>query len=350
MSNLNWDQIVPKLKEALYDHEIKWRVNRVSKYNNKEFAHIIPYVSKTFIQDRLDNVVGPQNWNVEYRPIGEKGITCGISIREPNTDDWVCKWDGAEEASDDNSTKNDNATKTGCTNAFKRAANAWGIARELLDIGEKRVEVQNQGKIYVKGSFKQNGNKIDIQGKCNPPRLNPKQNNQSGNTGYQSGSQYNNQSNKQESNTNQSPQGQQNTNNNQNNQSQGISRDEILQHVQYQLKQLDTVSVNRLNFLLSLFKNANPNTQLKNIEDINVNATWDELKNFYSVLKPVAKVVAVANKLSFSHNEVLSYIKIIKPQENIQSFYDCFNILDEENLEDISNYIVECVNKDSATA
>lgn len=88
----------------------------------------LPYVTNRAIQERLDTVVGPENWKNEYIPweIGSPGVLCGLSIRIDN--EWVTKWDGAEQSTQD-------PVKGGFSDAMKRAAVQWGIGRYLYADG-----------------------------------------------------------------------------------------------------------------------------------------------------------------------------------------------------------------------
>ena len=46
--------------------ELEWRIQVTSKDKTSGLA--IPYVTNRAIQDRLDEVVGPENWNNDYKP------------------------------------------------------------------------------------------------------------------------------------------------------------------------------------------------------------------------------------------------------------------------------------------
>ena len=72
--------------------------------------------------DRLDEVVGPENWKDEYAPGPDGGVICGLSLRIE--DEWITKWDGAENTDFE-------AIKGGLSDAFKRAGYKWGIGRYL---------------------------------------------------------------------------------------------------------------------------------------------------------------------------------------------------------------------------
>ena len=62
--------------------DLEWRIQVTSKDKTSGLA--IPYVTNRAIQDRLDEVVGPENWYNDYKPWhgnGKKDAQiCGISI------------------------------------------------------------------------------------------------------------------------------------------------------------------------------------------------------------------------------------------------------------------------------
>ncbi len=95
--------------------------------------------------DRLDKVVGPGNWQDEYRPGPSGGVICGISIYvyEPEgACGWITKWDGAENTDFE-------AVKGGLSDAFKRAGVKWGIGRYLYGLEGVWVKCEQRGKSVV---------------------------------------------------------------------------------------------------------------------------------------------------------------------------------------------------------
>ena len=84
---------------------------------------VLPYITNRAIMDRLDMVVGPENWKNAFQPSPESGILCGISIRINS--EWITKWDGAAQT-------NYEAVKGGLSGAMKRAAVQWGIRQVSL--------------------------------------------------------------------------------------------------------------------------------------------------------------------------------------------------------------------------
>lgn len=117
MSDYNWEELVAPFEAR----EIKWRIQRKNKEATK--AAFIPYVDARAVQERLDRVVGQENWkNEKPEPGADGGILCGLSIRI--NDQWVTKWDGAENTQIE-------AIKGGLSDGFKRSCVLWGIGRYL---------------------------------------------------------------------------------------------------------------------------------------------------------------------------------------------------------------------------
>ena len=127
-------KILEKLKKPTDKSEIKYRVGTVyDKQNGK--ATILSYVDARYVQDILDNVVGPENW--ENRFYEAKGaLFCEISI---NLGD--CKI-----SKSDCGTESDIAPAKGeASDAFKRAAVMFGIGRDLYSCETLFADLDNKG-------------------------------------------------------------------------------------------------------------------------------------------------------------------------------------------------------------
>ena len=85
---------------------------------------------------RLDDVVGPENWSCKYPFTG----CCEISIHVYGR--WVTKSNGAGESDFE-------GEKGQYSDSFKRAAVLWGVGRYLYDLPNEWVPIQARGKSYV---------------------------------------------------------------------------------------------------------------------------------------------------------------------------------------------------------
>jgi hypothetical protein len=72
-------------------------------------------------QNILDEVVGPFNWKREHT---RDNRNCIVSIKNPETGEWVSKEDTGTES-------NTEKEKGLASDSFKRACFNWGIGREL---------------------------------------------------------------------------------------------------------------------------------------------------------------------------------------------------------------------------
>lgn len=120
-----------KLKDKFKAEELEWRVQQAGTSNDKIWAKVLAYVDARAVMNRLDSVVGPENWKDEYSH-EEKGVMCCISIKI--NDEWVPKWDGSPETDIE-------SFKGGISKAFVRSAVKWGIGRYLYNLPASFADV-----------------------------------------------------------------------------------------------------------------------------------------------------------------------------------------------------------------
>jgi hypothetical protein len=126
-----------KLKSPFAPTDIEWRIQGTPReYSGDYKAMILPYITNRAVMDRLDSVVGHQNWKNEFSagPIG--GVMCGLSIRVDG--EWITKHDGADQTDVE-------AIKGGYSDAMKRVAVEWGIGRYLYNLPKYFVKVEKKG-------------------------------------------------------------------------------------------------------------------------------------------------------------------------------------------------------------
>ena len=117
---------------------IEWKGQSIYEDNGKYTALALAYVDARFMQNRLDEVCGIFNWQSEVGV--EAGLLMvGISIRDPETNAWITKWDTgqdkAQELMDDSGFGGGRGT---FSQSFKRACYQWGIARDLYSLPKPR--------------------------------------------------------------------------------------------------------------------------------------------------------------------------------------------------------------------
>lgn len=141
-----------ELTKPFAAEDLEWRLQSSGSKNGRIWGRCLCYINNRAIQQRLDEVVGVENWRNEYREItpidvdGTKisGVMCGISIRikrEDGTAEWITKWDGSENTDIE-------SVKGGLSGAMKRAAVQWGIGRYLYALKDNWATVTEKG-IYT---------------------------------------------------------------------------------------------------------------------------------------------------------------------------------------------------------
>lgn len=115
-------------------HEIEWRLG--STKQDKTSGLALAYITSRHVMERLDEVVGPANWQDRYEVHGNR-VICYLSLRIDG--EWVTKADGAGDTHVE-------AEKGGISDALKRAAVKWGIGRYLYALGNIWVDCEQRGK------------------------------------------------------------------------------------------------------------------------------------------------------------------------------------------------------------
>lgn len=130
-----------KLSEPFPYEDIEWRISRSGLKENKPWGKVLAYVTARAIQERLDDVCGPENWQNQFTDGPQGGVLCGISIFY--NDRWITKWNGSDNT-------NIEAVKGGLSGAEKRAGAEWGIGRYLYNLDEGWANFNNNGKHSAK--------------------------------------------------------------------------------------------------------------------------------------------------------------------------------------------------------
>ena len=136
------------LEQLKKEIPFKWRVQSANQWG----ASCVAYIDARDVQDLLDEVCSPQNWQCKYSE--HKGnLFCEIGIRqffddEPILEDiWVWKSDCGTES-------NVEKQKGEASDAFKRAAVMWGIGRFLYSKTIVKLPTKEKNGKYVPYSEK----------------------------------------------------------------------------------------------------------------------------------------------------------------------------------------------------
>jgi hypothetical protein len=106
---------------------------------DKKRALALAYVDARHYQARLDAVVGPDQWHVNYRPWGERAVICALTILGVTREDV-----GEAEKGDPNQ------ATSAAMQAFKRACAAFGLGRYLYtDLPQVWVAAEPRGRSWA---------------------------------------------------------------------------------------------------------------------------------------------------------------------------------------------------------
>lgn len=136
-------EIQAALAKPFAPEDLEWRLQNTNEEKMRGMA--VPYVTNRAIQNRLDEVCGPENWYNEFKPWHSNGKKdsqlCGIAIHFEGKG-FITKWDGAEDSDIE-------PIKGGLSDSMKRAAYQWGIGRVLYSLDTVWVDIERRGKSYV---------------------------------------------------------------------------------------------------------------------------------------------------------------------------------------------------------
>lgn len=119
------------LSDPFEPRDVKFKPQAVK--NNRALA--IAYVDVRLIQDRLDEVLGAENWQDDYEILQDGSVVCRLRLHLGG--DWVTKTDvGSPSEQPDGGDR----LKAAFSDALKRAAVKFGIGRYLYRLPAQWVE------------------------------------------------------------------------------------------------------------------------------------------------------------------------------------------------------------------
>ena len=137
--------IQAELAKPFAAEDLEWRLQKTFEAQGRMTGIAVPYVTNRAIMNRLDSVVGPENWYNDFKPwhaAGKKEAQiCGISVYFEGRG-FISKWDGAEDSDIE-------PIKGGLSDSMKRAAVQWGIGRVLYNMDTVFVDVEKRGNSWV---------------------------------------------------------------------------------------------------------------------------------------------------------------------------------------------------------
>lgn len=132
----------------LTNDEIEVKVKQVTEKG----AVALLYKTARTDMSLLDETVGAENWQTDYREI-KGNLYCGIGIWFNGERGYVWKWNCGTESREDGE---GNEKKGEASDAFKRAGTTWGIGRELYTAPFIFLNVETKeknGKYYLADKF-----------------------------------------------------------------------------------------------------------------------------------------------------------------------------------------------------
>lgn len=133
---LSVQERLKKLREPFSTSDLEWRVGRMNQ--DKTMGRALPYLTFRAVADRLDEVMGPENWKPEYVSGPAGGVVCRLSLRVNG--EWIVKENGADNTDVE-------GVKGGLTDALKRACAMWGIGRYLYAYEAPAVELDEHRRL-----------------------------------------------------------------------------------------------------------------------------------------------------------------------------------------------------------
>ncbi|MDX2270503.1 MAG: hypothetical protein NW237_00945 [Cyanobacteriota bacterium] len=113
---------------------------------DKTRALAMPYADIRVYQQCLDDIVGPEDWQVSYRPWGEAAVICQLTLLG------VAREDIGEVGED-----GDNKFTSAVARAFKRACSCFGLGRYIYGLPTVWAEYDADRRVFkdVKGTLEQ---------------------------------------------------------------------------------------------------------------------------------------------------------------------------------------------------
>ena len=142
MPERNPREIQQALAQPFAPEDLEWRLQNTIEDKMRGMA--VPYVTNRAIQNRLDEVCGPENWYNDFKPWHTNGKKesqlCGIAIHFEGRG-FITKWDGAEDSDIE-------PVKGGLSDSMKRAAGQAG-QRLYEHTAEIRIKACNRKRYPV---------------------------------------------------------------------------------------------------------------------------------------------------------------------------------------------------------
>lgn len=129
-----------KLQEPFPAQDIEWRLQSCGESKGKLWGKVLAYITSRAVQERLDNVCGPDGWQCSIQKEGDAYL-CTLSVRVEHEDgsiEWISRTDGADATDIE-------AVKGGISGAIKRSAVLFGCGRYLYQLKDNWAIISDKG-------------------------------------------------------------------------------------------------------------------------------------------------------------------------------------------------------------
>lgn len=137
----SWERISYELIEPFNPYNVEFRAGAVSY--DKKSAMALAFVDPREYQFRLDEVVGPGHWSVNYTQIGDAGIICRLQIT--GTDKNGNQLTAVREEVGEFETNDRSRWPNASSQAFKRACASFGLGRYLYSLKQRYFPIKEMG-------------------------------------------------------------------------------------------------------------------------------------------------------------------------------------------------------------
>lgn len=136
----NVHDIAVRLAAPFPPEEVRWKPLVVK--GNRALA--IAYLNARAIMDRLDDVVGPAQWEDEYMSLGDGSVICHLTVYFDGKAVKKCDVGSPSEQPDSG-----DRLKAAFSDSFKRAATKFGIGRYIHRLPQNWVDYDPVKKMFV---------------------------------------------------------------------------------------------------------------------------------------------------------------------------------------------------------
>lgn len=140
MTDSDWEKdVLAKLSTPFPAAAVSWKPQTLAK--DKTRAMAVAYIDARDVMARLDEVVGPFNWQTKEAEVCGQHVTY-LGLKHRFTSEWIWKSDlgfvgGSESENEDDQMK---AAKGTASDGLKRAGVRWGIGRYLYALPKQWVD------------------------------------------------------------------------------------------------------------------------------------------------------------------------------------------------------------------